>query len=244
MSEMNLPSYDLLIPKGGLEIYPDVHYYNAEDVDPAFRRYTSDFFHTIDDMYVELRKRGYAIWKGNGHDTVYYIYVRIGDKWIGVLSAVEKLDNPHGYGNPFDFHYLKQIFPEFRHTKYSRWASSDLMHMLFKSKAVRRLYSYMPARKSESNFFMDRAVDGLPCMSVRYPSDGPLQQKYIKVVRDFETEYGLYVLVEMNGEDYNRMNLKSYIGAPGRDPKLVDRWIKEMDAAAEKVRETIKHRYE
>ena len=236
--------FSRFIPKGGIQIYPNVWYIDFHDMEQTEVTKIRNWFNA-DPMHLQLEEHGKAIFKGQYTGVAYLVYVKKDDKWLGVLSAAEKLDNPHGYGQ-FDFHYVKWIFPEFQHTKYSRWASGDFMHMGFVSGAVHRFYSYFPADPGEHDtYYMNRVRQYLPCLGKRLPVDGLDVQKYIRIKNEFETQYGPYFLVEFNGDIYKQMDLRNYLSlVPNRPTEVVDRWIKEMDDAAAKVRETVSFTYE
>jgi hypothetical protein len=235
MASDSLSQFSRLIPSDGLKVYPDVWYFDVNDIPPEVRLKTKIFFRE-DVSYKELYQRRTAINKGSRHGRRFCIYIKKDEENLGNIVFTEILDNPDGYG-PGDFIYHKWIFPKFRGSKYSRYASADAMHMMFKSGVANRLYTYVPAtNRLISGSFFDRVDRSLPCMSEIYPTDGPDLQKYIFVRKNFETPFGIYMLVEFNGRIYRQMDLFNYFMAThGRKEETVRLWLIEMGRAARRV---------
>jgi RimJ/RimL family protein N-acetyltransferase len=233
-----LSTYNRLIPREGLEVYPGVRYVDATDTDPETRNAAKKFFFADDKQYTQLLHDRKYIYKGSSVGRRYCVYIFKGDDVLGNIVFTELLDNPHGFGDD-DFAYSKYIYPKYQRTKYSRYALSDLMHFFFKSGLAKRLYAYVPAPNSGKTFW-ERVDRSLPCMSELYTTDGPELQTYISVKESFRTPVGNYDLIEFDGKKYNEMDLfKYFMTSPGRDEETVRRWMKEMDEAAEHVRITV-----
>lgn len=235
MNYKELSPFVRFIPKDGLTIFPNLIYRDANDVSEKERFATKRVFGD-DPEYRVLNKLGSYISKGTKYRTRLCTYVYEGTKHIGNIMFTEFLDNPNGYGK-MDFHYVKWIEKDYRHTKHSRYVIGDLIHILFKAGIANRLYSYMPAKNTESTFFFDQIGQDTPCVSKRYPSDSPDVQKYIiskGIVADFPVKY---VLIELNGDIYRSMDLEEYLmAAPHRKIEDVHRWLDEMDKAAKTVK--------
>ncbi len=98
LSSEKLSIFDRLIPKEGLNIYPNVWYYDVNDITPEVRIETKRFFYN-DPSYKELRERrlgGLSIGSDIGNRFCSYVYKD--NKSLGNLVYTELLDNPHGYG--------------------------------------------------------------------------------------------------------------------------------------------------
>jgi hypothetical protein len=225
-----LTKWDRLIPEQGINIYPNVTYRDANDISEDIRLKSSDDI-LSDPLQNRLQEQRKVIKSGTKFDRKYSIYVYQMNKLIGIWILREPLDNPHGYGKD-DFHFVKYIYPEFRHTRFVRYASADLMHMLFISRKANRLYSYLPCISTESKFYMDKADPTLPCLGKRFGSDGVDVQKYIIVKEEILASSGNYIILEFNGDIYRSMDLGTYMRVHGRSDEVIDRWIKEMDGAA------------
>lgn len=234
-----LSSFVRLLPPDGIKIYPGITYRDVNDVTPEERQRTKSFF-GFDPSYTVAIKLGEFLPKGKTVGRRFCVYADLEGTPIGNIVFTEVLDNPHGYGKD-DFLYHKWIYPEFRYTKYSRYITGDLTHMLFKGGVCRRLYVYVPVVSDtdrESKFWMDIVNKPLaPCLSKQYPTDSSDVQKYIipkQIIPAFKQDY---LLLELNGEIYNSMDLRAYLlTAPNRTPEVVDRWLVEMDEAAAQVR--------
>ena len=233
-----LSKFDRLLPEEGIEIYPNILYRDVNDVDAQIRSETKQYFKN-DPSYGALLDHSHLITKGSKTGKRYCVYIDKGPTTLGNLVYTEILDNPHGMGQG-DFLLHKWIYPEFRGTKYSRYASADLIHMLFISGAAKRLYFYIPLGKGKAFWDKMRAnQDLIPCLPKLYAHDGPDVQKYMYVKEEIDTEWRAYSLVVVDGELYKAMDLRAYMNAiPGRTPEVVERWITEMNAAAEKVKES------
>lgn len=232
---MLLDLYNRWLPEGGIEISPDIKYLDVNDTSINERKRTKEFFEE-DKEYQKSRRRSFFIKKTGYVRRKIGTYVYKKEEPIGIIISWEIIDGLDGYGDK-DFTCSKLIYPKFRHTKYSRYASSDFMHIAFVSGLVNKFYMYVPATNSDSNFYYDIAdADNMPCMGIRFSSDGPTVQKYIFVKKQIDTMAGPMALVEFDGEIYKSMNLEEYMQAvPGRSPEVVTTWLHEMNAAAEKV---------
>jgi hypothetical protein len=230
-----LSEFDRLIPEGGICVYPEVWYFDVNDI-PIKERISSKRFFREDPDYRRLYDHRNLIFKGEKTGRRFCAYIYRDLEAVGNIVFTEVIDNPHGFGKN-DFSYHKWIFPKYRKTKYSRYAISDLIHMLFISGIARRIYVYTLARKdSEGHPLWERIDFSLPCASIIYDSDGPETQKYIFLKQEFQTPWATYLLLEFNGDIYRSMDLKKYfMAAPGRDEKIVERWLKEMNEAADEV---------
>jgi hypothetical protein len=237
MNYKELSQFVRFIPKDGLTIFPDLVYRDVNDISEKERFATKKIFGE-DPEYTVLSNMGSYVPKGTEYRIRLCTYVYKGTDHIGNIMFTEFLDNPNGYGKK-DFHYVKWIEEKYRHTKYSRYIIGDLIHILFKSGIANRLYSYMPAKNTQSTFFFDQIGQDAPCVSKRYPSDSPDVQKYILskgVVADFPVKY---VLIEFNGDIYRGMDLEEYLMAsPNRKIEDVRKWLVEMDKATKMVRDT------
>lgn len=228
--------YDRLLPKEGICVYPNVWYYDANDLSEETRASIIYSFE-VDPAYKKLREEGKAIHKGSVIGRWYRVYVFRNDDLVGIIVLNEILDNPHGFGEG-DFNSSKWICPKYRNTKYSRYAMSDVIHMMFMSGLASRLYSYQKAVEGTQGSYFDRVDRSSPCLGIFYPTDGPDVQKYRRVVCELHTEHGDYILAENIGDVYREMNLKEYfMTPPGRIEEVVDRWLKEMNEAARRVKE-------
>lgn len=234
--------YDRLLPKEGICVYPNVWYYDVNDIPEETRVYIVYGFE-IDSVYKKLREENKVIYKGSIIGRRYCVYVYRNDNLVGIIILKEILDNPHGFREG-DFFSAKWICPKYRNTKYSRYAMSDVIHMMFMSGLANSLYSYVKAIEGTQGSFYDRVDRSSPCLGIIYSTDGPDIQKYKKVVRELHTEHGDYILTENVGNVYRKMNLKKYFMIPpGRKEEVVDKWLKEMDEAARKVKEVINGSY-
>ena len=232
----SLNNFQRFIPTTGIQIYPDIYYYDINDIKEKTRIYYKQFFE-FDKEYKPLTQRGRKMNRGSNINRKYCSYVYKKKSLIGLILFFEYLDNPDGYGKN-DFRYTKLIMPKYRRTKYSRYAGADLVHLIFVSGLANRLYTYNVANKT-SGTYIDRIDLSAPCMGKVYSTDGPVQE-YMKITKDIETPYGPYVILEFNGEIYNNMNLKKYFMAvPGRTEELADKWIKQMNEAAIIMKNTI-----
>ncbi len=230
-----LENVDRFLPDSGVNVYPYITYRDVNDIESQERHETKHFFRN-DPVYHELSVRGQNIQKGSvsGHKLASYVY-RNGES-LGVLMFLEILDNPHGYGVE-DFFFVKWIYPQYRNTKYSRYAFADLMHILFFSGIAKRLYVYAPSKIGDGSFF-DRVDSTLPCTGKYYSGDGPTLQPYISVKEEIQTEAGPYILVEFNGTVYMGMDLEKYfLSGPGRSVAIVRQWLLEMNGVAQMVGE-------
>jgi len=223
-----------LIPTGGLFIEPNVWYYDHYDVSADEVKSKRKFFDE-DEQYKDLSSRISSIRRGTTIGRKFSVYVtREGEK-IGNIEFVEYLDNPDGYGKD-DFMAIKWIYPNFRNTKYSRYAAADLIHFLFKSGIAKRIYHYTPVKSLVGNYYT--MVDArLPCVGKIYPEDGPVQQ-YFFIRKTMETPSDKFALVEFNGESYLNMDLKQYIfftSAKTVPEHKIDKWMERMDLAAAEI---------
>lgn len=238
---MRLNNFNRFIPKNGIQVYPNVRYYDINDISEKTRLYYKQFFEK-DKEYKPLTHRGRKMARGTIISRKYCSYVYKKENLIGLILLFEYLDNPDGYGKN-DFRYTKLIMPEYRGTKYSRYCGADIMHMVFTSNFIKRLYTYAVANKKHGTY-VDRIDLKAPCMGIVYPSDGSIQE-YMKITKSLETPYGPYVILEFNGDLYNNTDLKKYfLAAPGRTEELADKWIKQMNLAASIVKKTIKEQGE
>lgn len=228
-------TFSRLIPARGIYIAPKLLYKDVNDVDISERSACKTICGQ-DPGYRVLMNMGQYIAKGNIYDRRFCVYIYNDKDLIGNIVFTEILDNPHGYTKR-DFFYVKWILPEYQHTKYSRYAIGDMIHILFKSNIANRLYVYMPARDVKSDFFFDQIKEDCPCCSKRYPSDNANVQKYIISKGITATFPVKYVLIEFNGDIYRNMDLEEYLMAGGhRKIEAVRAWLKEMDFAVEEVK--------
>lgn len=227
----------LRILKYPVEIYPDIKYIDANDVDVNLRRRVKrDLAHDPD--YVVARNFGSFLPRGEKLDRKHCVYVFKGDDIIGNIKFVEILDNPHGYGKD-DFHYSKFVYPKYRFSKYSRYMIGDLIHMLFMSNYAKRLYVYVPLRNEYdiNNYWMHNLdLEILPCMSEVYETDSSETIPYIKakdIIRAFKK---MYQLIEFDGDIYRKMDHKKYLSnVPGRSEEVINRWLIEMNNATSAI---------
>ena len=227
--------FDRMIPKDGITVYPEVVYLDVNDISKEEREKATTFIYT-DSTYYRLHRQGSEIFKGIVNDRSFCVYIYRRKELVGVITLREKLDNKDGYGKD-DFLFNKYIWPEYQHTKYSRYLSGDLIHLVFKSGLANNLYAYMPATQKDVKFYWDKISKDLPCVGIRYETDGPLVQKYIKVVKEFQTKYGPYILVEFSGDIYRSMSIVDYfMSSPGQKCDVVNKWLLQLDEAADKVR--------
>jgi hypothetical protein len=195
------------------------------------------FFNDLE--YMPLFERRNLIPKGDIHGSRCCTYVYKSGDPVGNIILTEILNNPDGYGKG-DFLYHKWIYPKYRRTKYSRYAIGDVFHMVFMSGVANHLYTYTLANNSSGTTLWEKVDLSCPCVGVIHDSDKYLKQNYISVRRVIPTEWKTYILVEFDGEKYRKMDKAEYLSSNSHhDKELVDKWMKEMDAAAEKVRETV-----
>lgn len=232
---MLLEAYKRWIPKDGIEIYPNIKYLDINDVSQEERKNTREYFWE-DKEYKELKRRNIYVNKRGIVNKRIGAYIYKEGRSLGTILGWEVIGNLDGYGEG-DFSYSKLIYPKFRHTKYSRYASADFMHMAFVSGLVNRFYTYAPAKEDNSDFFYDvMDIDSIPCAGSRFESDGVKVQKYIIIKKFFDTPAGKVVLVEFNGDIYRNMDLKEYMHmVPERSDKVVNRWLDEMNDAAKRI---------
>lgn len=233
---MTLNKFHRFIPTKGIKIFPDILYVDINDISEEKKFFYKNFFESDKD-YEPLAKKGREIPHGSNIDRKYCSYVFKKDSLIGIILFFEYLDNPDGYGKD-DFRYTKLIMPEYRKTKYSRYAGSDMIHMILVSGIAKRLYTYSVENK-KTGTYIERIDLNAPCMGKVYPTDGPVQQ-YMLISKEIKTVYGNYVILEFNGDIYNSMNLKKYfLTVPGRTEQLAEKWIKQMNHAAELMKNTV-----
>jgi hypothetical protein len=231
--------YRRLIPKDGLSIYPDIWYLDVFDIPKEKKERTIKFFHEEDLVYKGLAGHRNLIDRGSKLGREFCIYVMKDGKDVCNIVLKEYLDNPDGYGLG-DFFIGKQVWPDFRGTIYSRYASGDLIHMVFMSGLARRLYHYSVALPNSQGNYWDRIDRSMPCIGHIFKTDGPGVQKYISIKREIPTSWKDYILIEFDGDIYKKMDLEEYfMSIPGRDAETVKKWLVEMQEAAEKVREII-----
>lgn len=233
-----------ILPPNGIIIYPNIRYIDAHDMEPEVRKEASKYFHsdpeykTMVEAEEELRLMDSPITRQ------FVVYVFKGDCPLGVIKYKNHSNHPEGYG-PNDFRLVKAIYPPYRRTKYSRYASADLTHMLFYSTLAQNIYVYQKIKKEKANefmsFFAGNEPDAPPCSIPPFENDGPNVQKYIsiKTIYDISDKAYSIVLYHFDGDKYRAMNLRKYLTTPEiRKPELVDLWIQEMNRAAELVRQT------
>lgn len=230
-----LVQFDRLLPIGGVCVYPEVRYIDSNDVSVETRLELKRFLRN-NESYKQLLSYRECLLGGTQTRRKYGIYVYRKEDLIGALTLVEILDNPEGYGEN-DFYFGKIIWPKYRYTKYSRYAASDLFHMVFKSNLANNLYSYfLVDPKTTGETFWDRVDRSMPCLGILYSTDGPDVQKYMILKKEVPARDKKFMLLEFNGDIYRSMDLKSYfMNSPGRTEEVVDKWLKEMDGAANKV---------
>lgn len=232
-----------IFPPGGLVIYPNIRYVDGQDIDQKTREEDIEYFYN-DEEYKKLAElKNYTDLQDSVVEKRIDAYIYKGDKRLGIIRYVNYDKHPEGYG-PKDYRIIKLIYPEFRRTKYSRYASSDLVHMLFHSGVAENCYVYQKIAKEKASdfmaFFSGNEKDAPPCSVPKFGSDGPLVQIYIKIKKIYPTPYDYsVVLYHLDGSLYRSLNLKKYLSAPAyRTDEVVNRWIKEMNEAAEVVRNT------
>lgn len=224
-----LTKFDRLLPVGGVTISPDIVYRDVNDIGRDEREYVRDFF--LNDAEYNATKLPVVMANPRRQ---YCAYVYKDGECVGTFAAKEYMTNLWNFGID-DFYYAKRVFPKFRRTKYSRYASADFIHMMFMSGLARNMYA--ATRGSGKDGVLWEAVDtNSPCMGVMYPTDGPDVQKYIKIISKFDR----WVILHLVGVIYRHMDLFAYMNqVPGRNPDVVNRWLYEMDLAAKAVRETV-----
>lgn len=230
-----LTKFIRFMPQSGIQIYPNIVYRDANDIDYNTRNLVRLVFET-DPEYVGLRTRINFVSYTPIYGREFCTYVYKGTELLGNLVYKEITNNPHGYGHN-DFLVAKRVLPEFRRTKYSRYMAGDMIHMMFKSGLAKRLYTYVIKRNDapDEGTYWEVADFSQPCAGEQFTTDGPSVQKYISIKRRFPTS----LLMEFNGDVYNSMDLLKYFTATvGRTEDMAKQWIAEMDFAAEKVRET------
>jgi hypothetical protein len=227
--------YDRLLPPGGCYM-TGVHYIDIHDI-PEKESNKVKYYFEHDPCQIVLNKIGGYIPKGKRMSRQYCVRVKKNDSNICSIVLMEFLDNPDGYSNN-DFYYFKLVRKEYIHTKYSRYAIADLLHIIFMSGMGNNLYCYVPV-KNNSEFFMDAINrDMLTCASPRFESDGINVQKYILIKKRFNVLSYPYILIEINGDIYKNMDLKKYMMAvPGRSENKIEQWLSEMNKAAQQVRD-------
>ena len=225
-------NWNRLLPLGGVVIYPDILYKDVNDVLTKERTDTELFFHT----YAAYRRR--PLFKGNWVPRQYCAYIYKNDKLLGCILSHEILDNPDGYGEE-DFEFFKLLYPDYRNTKYARYMTADFLHIMFMSDIAKRLYAYVPSKLTMSKYFFDvMDTHQMPCVGVRFSSDNLEVQKYIKISKTFVVGEQSYAIVEFDGDTYREMDLVNYMSAvPGRNLQILDRWFKDMNDAAQAVKE-------
>jgi len=244
-NEIKLYRFAKFIPKSGICVYPKVWYYDANYIPDDVRKAHKHFFHTDNEYKEQFDRKPYCYWinlDAKQIGTRYCAYIYRKDVCIGSIYFTEHFDNPDGYTKKGDFQLNKWIYPEFRRTIYSRYALGDLIHMLFISGLANRLYAYQEAREDwkVQEELWQRIDNTTPCRGIKFPSDTPEVRPYIRCVKMIHTKVRDFVLTEFNGDIYRSMDLKKYLMAPpGRTKEVVDRWIVEMNEAAEKVRKEV-----
>lgn len=238
-SGKRITMYKRLIPEGGFSIYPDIWYLDVFDIPKEKKERTVKYFHEEDPVYKELASHRSLIDRGSKLGREFCIYVMKNERDVCNIVLKEYLDNPDGYGKG-DFFIGKQVWPEFRATIYSRYASGDLIHMVFMSGLAKRLYHYSVALPNSQGNYWDRIDRSMPCVGKVFETDGPEIQKYISIKKEIPTPWRDYLLIEFDGDIYRKMDLEKYfLSVPGRDINLVRRWLNEMNEAANEVKRTV-----
>lgn len=239
LSNDSLSKFNRLIPEHGLIISPGLLYRDVNDVSPEERLAQKQFFRN-DVEYKTIYERRDLVPKGSQIGRRYCAYVNKDENQLGSMVFTEILDNLHGYGKD-DFHYHKWIYPKYRRSKYSRYISADLTHLMFMAKIANHLYCYPPGREGKDTFFLNKIDTSLPCISIIYPHDGPDVQEYVFVRQEFNTPVGIYILLEFDGNLYRKMDKVRYMTAnPKFSKEVVIAWLHEMDEAANIVKDTIR----
>jgi hypothetical protein len=222
-----LTPFNRLIPKGGVKVY--LQYFDVNDTPHSTRKYMKNVV-SKDKEYIPFFEHRHLIKRGNVVDRRYGVYIYHNESLVGNFIFYEYLDSPFGYSKN-DFYYIKWVMPEYRNSNYSRYASGDLMHMLFLSQAAERLYALPIAKNGKLD-------PKQPCIGSIHKSDGPVNQKFILRKQIIHTEWKDYILSEYNAKIYKSMNLKTYLGYNYTEEVAKD-WIERMDEAANKVKEVI-----
>jgi len=113
LEEVRTVKYDRLLPKEGICVYPNVWYYDVNDI-PEETRASIIYSFEVDPVYKKLREEGKVIYKGSVMGRRYRVYVFRNDGLVGIIVLNEILDNPHGFGKG-DFNSYKRIY-ERRHS--------------------------------------------------------------------------------------------------------------------------------
>jgi hypothetical protein len=235
-----------LIPKGGMTIYPNIRYIDGFDLDQQVKDEARQFFSGDREYQKLMEYKDYLNLDLLPIGKEYNVYVFKGEEKLGILRYIEYLNHPEGYGEG-DFRIVKLIYPKYRRTKYSRYATGDLNHMLFYSGVANRCYAYQRSKTDDpstisiySFFITTSTAEPPPCSSPKLlANDGPAVQTHISVKKIIPADPGYYVvLYDIDGYKYRELDLKKYLTAPERKQEVVDRWIKEMNSAADLVRET------
>ena len=229
-----LTKFDRFMPHGGITIYPDIRYVDANDVDPTVRKLCRDLF-DIDPAYKAMRAKLNILPYSPLYCRQFCTYVYKRGDLIGTLIYKEILNNPYGYREG-DFLVAKRVLPDYRHTKYSRYMAADMIHMMFKSGIANNLYTYVMVKEgapSMGTFWEIGDFENAPCVGTVFRSDGPTVQKYMLI----KHANANHAILEFNGAIYKSMDLMEYfMAAVGRTEELAKRWLTEMDLAAELVR--------
>ncbi|OGM10665.1 hypothetical protein A2Z67_06155 [Candidatus Woesebacteria bacterium RBG_13_36_22] len=233
--ENQLPKFNRLLPPEGVWVYPEVWYRDINDISMEDRMEARKYLFNDDSYKALLQYRKY-IKRGSKIGRMFALHVFRKMDIVCALTMTEFLDNPEGYGIG-DFYFGKVVWPKFKHTKYSRYAASDLFHMVFKSNLAHSMYSYFLVKRETTGVtFWDRVDRSIPCLGIMYPTDGPDVQKYMIIKKEVETGDRKCMILELNGDIYRSMDLKAYfMTAPNRKEEIVDKWLLEMDDAAKKV---------
>jgi hypothetical protein len=185
---------------------------NIEQIDPCkYIKHSAYFFREFTNSNPQMVKRRFRI------------FAFFESKMIGAFTFGELLTNPHGYGVG-DFLFQKYIYPEFRNTKFVRFTTSDIIHFVFKSDVMNRLYTYITAKENfkETDQLWDLVDRDLnPGMSKLYSVDGPQTQTYISIPKIIDTERGKVALLDIDGEKFRKMDHRAYYA------KATPRRIKE-----------------
>jgi len=238
--EEKLSKFVRFLPKEGVCVYPEVWYYDVNDIPTDVRKKHKQFFHEDVEYKVLFDKIPHCYWMQLEPKFIgirYCAYVYRKRVCVGSVFFTEHFDNPDGYNREGDFQLHKWIYPDFRRTIYSRYAFGDLVHILFVSRLADRLYSYQAAKPGEKTGELWKRVDmNNPCRGIRFLTDIPEVRPYIRHIKAINTKVGDYILTEFNGNVYRSMDLKKYfMTPPGRTEKVVDRWLIEMNIAAGKI---------
>lgn len=220
---------------GGIEVYPEVRYFDVNDLADEIRARTRKFF-SEDKSYSEyVKNHKHMYWVSGDKGKRYCVYVWRKGVNIGNIVFEEYFDQPDGYGEK-DFMMTKFIYPEFRGTKYSRYTVCDITHVLFFANAARKIYAYASGTRAEGSLF-EKIDTKAPCKGPHLSIDR--NQPYLLYKKLIETEWKPFVLMEWDGEIYKSLNIYEHMLTPPggmlKSEKAVREWVERLNVASEKV---------